>query len=63
MALRLKFIRKIVNEKGVRAALKFQFRDLDTLIHPSFNELGKDQQTIDFYQQSYQKPINKLLRL
>ena len=35
---------KIVNEKGVRAALKFQFRDLDTLIHPSFNELGKDQQ-------------------
>lgn len=29
---------RVVRERGVRAALKFQFRDLDTLVHPAYRE-------------------------
>ena len=35
----------VVRARGVRAALKFQFRDLDTLVHPAFKE-GADNKHI-----------------
>jgi len=34
----IKAMGKVVNELGVRAALKFQFRQLDTFIHPDFTK-------------------------